>query len=282
MPELSDAQIEQEIQKLAQSDIAIPPQPKTLHEVEDALKKGSVNTSKIAGILAQDAALTAAIFRVANSAAYGLRRKLESVDQAIALLGLSQIVHIVKAIYLRKELGGADPAFEKFWERTNDIAQLSTIVARSQYSVCNISPDEAYLAGLFHDCGIAILMRRFPDYFKAFRSSRGKDWPNPQQEDHQISTDHAVVGYMVARHWLLPAHICNAIRYHHDLQTDDRQVISMVSILQMAIHIYNRFNNNDDSEWSVIKHNVLAEIGIHEDSAEEFEEEAMDKLRDQQ
>lgn len=282
MQNLSDEQVEQEIQKLSQSDIAIPPQPKTLHEIESALKKGSVNTAKIAGILAQDAALTAAIFRVANSAAYGVRRKLESIDQAIALLGLNQVVHIVKAIYLRKELGGADPAFEKFWERTNDIAQLGMIVARKQYSVCNISPDEAYLAGLFHDCGIAILMQRFPDYFKAFRSSRGKDWPSPQQEDQQISTDHAVVGYMVARHWLLPSHICNAIRHHHDPQTDDRQVVSLVSILQMAIHIYNRFNDIDDSEWLATKHSVLAEISVHEDSAEEFEEEAMDKLRDQQ
>jgi hypothetical protein len=50
----------------------------------------------------------------------------------------------------------------------------------------------------------------------------------------------------------------------------------------MAIHIYNRFNDLDDSEWTAIRHNVLAEISVHEDSAEEFEEEAMDKLRDQQ
>lgn len=282
MTTLSEAQIEQEIQKLAQSDIAIPPQPKTLHEIEGALKKGSVSTSKIADILSQDAALTAAVFRVANSAAYGLKRKLDSISQAIALLGLNQVVHIVKAICLRKELGGSDPAFEKFWERTNDIAGLSTIVARKQYSTCSVNPDEAYLAGLFHDCGIAILMRRFPDYFKGFRSSRGKDWPSPKLEDHQISTDHAVVGYMVARHWMLPGHICNAIRYHHDPLTDDRQVIALVSILQMAIHIYNRFNDMDDSEWHSLKPNVLAEIGIHEDGAEEFEEEAMDKLRDQE
>ena len=47
------------------------------------------------------------------------------------------------------------------------VAQMAMLVAEERVSVCNIFPDQAYLAGIFHDCGVPVLMQRFTTYCKA-------------------------------------------------------------------------------------------------------------------
>ncbi len=96
----------------------------------------------------------------ANSPFFALRRKVQSVQQAVAVLGLRNLLKIVYGVVLKQSLGGADaPQMARFWERSNYNAVVSAYLAGR---LPGISSDDAYTFGLFHDAGISILMQKFP------------------------------------------------------------------------------------------------------------------------
>lgn len=133
------------------------------------------------------------------------------------------------------------------------------------------------MAGLFHDCGVPVLMQRFPDYCKILNSSNG--WPELSDEDRQFNTDHCVVGYLVSKNWRLPEFIQRGIRFHHEIQAVEQPACMVVAILQMSIHLYNLLDkSSDDGEWDLCWQRVIEELGISDDGLREFEEDVLDAL----
>ncbi|HRD99867.1 MAG TPA: HDOD domain-containing protein, partial [Ilumatobacteraceae bacterium] len=171
-------------------------------------------------------------------------------------------------------------AYESFWVRSQAVAQLAMIVADERISVCNLFPDQAYLAGMFHDCGVALLMRRFSTYCKEMKLGEPGRWIDLAEEDAKFKADHCVVGYLIARHWNLPDFICDAIRNHHDIQRigSSHASRSMVAILQLAIHLYYLDLQIENSEWPGVADEVLAELGIHEDVLLDFIDVALERF----
>jgi HD-like signal output (HDOD) protein len=274
-------QEQEELAKLLKNGISIPAQPKVMIELDRLLAQPQANISAIAKLVSHDPSLTAIIFRIIGSPIYGLRKPIESVEKAISVIGLTQMANIIKSAAIRKTLGGSAPFYEWFWERSGEIAQLCSIIAYKQRMVCNIFPDQAQLAGLFHDCGVPILMQRFSNYCMPFRMEVSRKWPNVIEEDRLLNTDHAVVGYLIARHWNLPDFICQAVRFHHEILHTEHKAMTMVAILQMARHIYNINTGNNDAEWEIDKVRVLEEIGVSEEGLKEFEEDIYDTLKNQ-
>lgn len=269
---------QQLLDKLVKDGIKIPPQPAVLIELDKQLGNKDVGIADIAALVAKDAGLSALVFKLLNSPVYGLRRPVESLEKAISVLGLTKMANIVKSAALRQSLGGKEAQFEMFWERSSDIAQLASLIAWKLRTVCNIFPDQAYLAGLFLDCGVPILMQRFPDYCKSFRSDR-PCWPNLADEDKRFHTDHCVTGYLVARHWRLPDFICEAVRFHHEILHTEHKATTLVAILQMATHLYNQNRQMPDDDWLKDQPRVLEELGLSQEGLREFEEDVIDSLR---
>lgn len=270
------------LDRVLRSEINIPPQPAILLEIDKLVSKPSNNLTAIGNLINKDAGLSAAIFKLVNSPFYNAATQISSLQKAITVLGMAQVTNLIKGLSLRKAIGGQELAYEKFWERSQEIAAISAIIARKQISACNIAVDQAYLAGLFHECGVPILMQRFPDYCKAFRLNSGSNWPDFQEEDKRFNTDHAVVGYLVTTHWNLPDFICQAVRFHQDRLSVDHAALTMVSILQVARHLYAELHRLDDPEWPKISKALLEEIGVDEEGAPEFIEDVRDRFNQQQ
>jgi HD-like signal output (HDOD) protein len=264
------------LEKVVGSQINIPPQPSILLEIDRLIGKPANNLTSIGNLISRDVGLSAAIFRLVNSPFYKLPCRVTSIPKAITIIGLAQITNLIKGLALRKALSGQELAYERFWEHSEEIATLSSIIAGKQVSVCNIAMDQAYMAGLFHECGVPILMQRFPDYCKAFRLDQGNSWPDFREEDQHFNTDHMIVGYLVAKHWNLPDFICQAIRFHHERLSVDYAALTLVSILQMARHLHKRLHHLSDAEWPSLADQVFHEIGVSEEGAQEFMEDVLD------
>jgi len=266
-----------EIKAILEQGIAIPSQPKVLMELDDLASQPNVSVKAVAKVIAKDPALLASVFKVVNSPAMGLSRRIDSAETAVTLLGLKQITNLLKSIAIRQALGGKSLAYEKFWERSGDIAQIAAIIAKKQVSVCNIFPDQAYMTGLFHDCGVPVLMQRFPDYCKALGSLDLEHWPELDAEDRLFNTDHCIVGYLVGKHWRLPDFILRSVRYHHEIWSVSHPATTMVAMLQMATHLYNLMMKLPQEEvWESNWRNVIEELGIPEDGLNEFEEDTLE------
>ncbi len=264
------------LEKVLGSQINIPPQPAILLEIDKLISKPNNQLTAIGNLINKDVGLSAAIFKLVNSSFYNSAIPITSIQKAITVLGLAQVANLIKGLSLRKAIGGNDIAYEKFWERSDEIAALSAIIAKKQMSACNIAVDQAYMAGLFHECGVPILMQRFPEYCHTFRLNQGSHWPDFYEEDKRFNTDHTVVGFLVTKHWNLPEFICLAVRFHHDRLNVDHAALTLVSILQMARHLHNKLHRMNDTEWPDIGDQVLEEIGVGTEGSVEFMEDILE------
>lgn len=267
---------EEEIQTLLAKGVNLPPQPRVLNEIDGLAARDDVSLRAIAQVVGKDAGLTARVFKVVHSPLFGVRKEVDTLERALSLLGVKPALVIIKSAALRDAIGGAGENLDAFWDRANDIAILCSLIARRQRDVLRVPPEHAHMAGLFHDCGVPILMQRFAGYC----SGIARSWPDLAAEDARHNTSHAVVGYLMAKNWKLPEPVCQAIRHHHDPGQALAAETPLIALLLMATHLRDLFCGYGDTEWSELEPAVLAELGISPLAKNEFTDEILNQFQE--
>ena len=267
--------IEKAIKELVAKGIKLPPQPKVLLELQAKLTSDDFSMKDLTRIISQDPGVTAMLFKTVRSPVFGCSKHLNTLEQVLMVIGVKQTCNLVQAIALSTSISDTTrKAFDIFWTRSQEVAQLAALIAADRVSVCNIFPDQAYMAGIFHECGVPLLMQRFPDYCSKLRLETATCWPSLAEEDALFNVDHCSIGYLVAHHWKLPDFICKAILYHHEMPHEELGAVrTLVAMLQLAIHFYHRVNRTDHPLWLKIRSEALAELGIPPDDEQEYYEE---------
>ena len=148
---------------------------------------------------------------------------------------------------------------------------LCSIVADKAPKKGTLTPEQGFTAGLFHDCGIAVLFQQFPDYCKGFAAPT-KVLPNILAEDTMFRTSHCMVGQMLAKEWGLPDFVDATVGCHHWPLTNVPQAgIAAVANLLMSIHIANVKSKINDAVWLQQRDAVMAELGVSEETMDDFE-----------
>ncbi|PKO48187.1 MAG: histidine kinase [Betaproteobacteria bacterium HGW-Betaproteobacteria-4] len=261
------------IKRLLENGVKLPAQPRVLDELRQLINRSELDVRLLARVINKDPGLTAMLFKVVGNSAYRQHQPFDSVEAVLHAVGVSQTFNLVQAIALSgmSEIKKNRPVYEAFWARSHAIGQLAMLIADERVAVCNIFPDQAYLAGIFHDCGVPLLMQRFPTYCAEMKLGAPGIWIDLAEEDRKFNADHCVVGYLVARHWHLPEFICDAIRYHHAIgELGQHEARSMVAIVQLAVDIHYRDQHIASPEWERVKAEVLPELGLSEEALPEF------------
>ena len=260
-------------EQIAQS-VGIPAQPQFVLEIREELNQSEPDSSKIANIVSNDPALSAKLLKIINSPFFGLRREIVSIKHALVLLGLKNFFNSLIASSLRDALGSHGTDHDIFWEHSTNTAIIAKHIARKNMSP--IDEEQAYMAGLFHDCGVPLLLNKFPDYSSISQLA----FNDIEQlvvgesiidfEDARYQTDHCVVGYFVAKSWHLPDAICQAIRYHHDpdidVQLDDAtKLMSSTVILADYISTHLWDDSASDANWSKVFETAYQELDLNMD-----------------
>lgn len=253
------------------SDLIIPPRPQAMMVLMEEMERSEPCVKRIERAIQADPGLAGAMLKVVNSPAFGLSRKATSIGQAMALLGLNHIRAIGAGLAVRAAMGCAgNVSMERFWDTAEKVALICADLARCLRA---IPPDEAYTFGLFHDCGIPLLMCRHPDYREALaKANHGEGDSFTRIEERCVGTHHGAVGYFVAHSWHLPDETCKAILWHHDLEVFDAQagmpdkVLGYIGLMHLAEHIHHRrMRSVEDVEWLRFRDKVLAYFGLSEE-----------------
>ncbi|CAB1369994.1 HDOD domain-containing protein [Denitratisoma oestradiolicum] len=272
---------EQALMDLVARGVKLPPQPQVLVQLEDNLSRGDPDVRTLARTIAQDPGLTAMLFKAARSPLFNPRnRNLDRLDQVLMVIGSKQCLNLARAFSLATSIPGAHRhGMEVFWVRARELARLAALIADDRITVCNVFPDQAYLAGVFYECGVPLLMQRFPDYCQGLTMNTVNSWPSLQEEDQRFNVDHVTIGYLVARHWKLPDFIAQAIRCHREIPHADMGATrSLVAILQLAVHFFFRVNRIDDAHWPILADEVLGELCILPEELEDFFDRISDRF----
>jgi HD-like signal output (HDOD) protein len=237
-------------------DIGIPPRPVILERISDEMRKDEPDYKRLGNVISADVSLSGGLIKTANSPFFGFRNRVRSVNEALMLLGLDVASRAIAGIILRKVFPGS-LHLERFWDASARIARLSGWLAQ-KVGHNKLRPDDAYTFGLFRDCGIPVLLLRFPGYEKILTQANGEASRGfTDVEDALLPTNHAMVGCLLAQSWWLPEETCLAIRHHHDAAAIETLAVTppltsrySIAMSQLAEHLIQRRSGlSHTHEW---------------------------------
>lgn len=261
------------------ADIGIPPCPVILDRFMTEARKDEPDFNLMASIISSDVAVSAGLIKTANSAYFGIRQHVRSVNEALAMLGMRTASRAVAGIILRKTFPNVKN-LERFWDASARISHLSGWLAL-HLRIAGLHAEDTYTFGLFRDCGIPVLLGRFPEYEKIQQAASGDPAHSyTDVENASLPTNHAMVGCILAQNWWLPNELCLAIRNHHNLaalKSDKLPMLSrrLIATAQLAEHILSKQMKSDlTQEWPKLGAACLQVLGLDEAELEALCEEA--------
>lgn len=256
----------------------IPPRPTILEQVATESNKPDPDLRQLAISINGDVGIAASLLKIVNSPFYGLASKAQTIQQAVNQLGLEATVNAVASIALQRALP-PPPQLERFWDGSLQVARLSGWLAQQLSPQSNISADHAYTFGLFRDCGIPVMINKFPDYYATLQEANAcMERVFTDIEEARQGTSHALIGYLLTQSWLLHPDTCLALRHHHDfhlLQTQSsllsQQAVDLIALAQLAEHLLQRVTGKSlTCEWDKMGEAIQARLGLNEQDLSEL------------
>ena len=207
----------------------LPPFPAVANRVLSLVSDEAIPASKIGAIIKTDPTFTAEILRVANSALFGLRREIATVEHAVTTLGLSRVKSMATLIALN---GMIKPALKleslhRVWTHSLVTALVTEELART----ANSGVDVAYTAGMLHNLGSLGLMSAYPEeYDRMLEVSRDCGFDLILTERDLFEIDHCAAGAYLAEEWNFPKAIIEAIATHHDQPAQGTTLSNLVRV----------------------------------------------------
>jgi HD-like signal output (HDOD) protein len=267
-------------------EIGIPPRPRILELIMLEARAGEPNFNYLADLIQADVALAAGLVKVANSPFFGYRQKARTVRDALLMLGLRAAANTVAGLALRRVFP-ATPEMTRFWDASQRTAELSALLAKRLGDRHGVTAEDAYTYGLFRDCGIPIMLRRFPGYPGLLaQANASTDQSFTAVEEAGAPTNHALVGSLMARSWWLPEALCVAIRRHHEgaflaepVDGANAAGQRLAALAQLAERLHQEVTGlNQTREWDKLGAGCLAVLGLAEADLAELTDTAGDFL----
>lgn len=265
----TDRELDQALASGPLRDIVIPSCPELLVALRAEMGLADPDPHVIAEIAGRDVAMAASLIRTANSPFFARASAVNSVGQALGLLGVRASEKLLTAFLMRNAVRITSPLLEHFWETSTRRALAMAYIARQLYDV---DADLAHTCGLFCHVGIPILMQGVRGYAGTLAEALARqDRSFTDTENAAHKTNHAVVGALVARTWRLSPVIYQAVRLHHDFTVlndshIDPQVRTLVAVALVAEHLVHEFEGiKRHPEWHLHGASCLAALQVQAD-----------------
>ncbi len=210
-----------QVRERISKECRIPSMPHVAMKLLQVVNDPMAKIEDLQRVILSDTALTSRILKVANSAYYGLSRKVQTLSDAILIMGFTSVKNIALGMVLKEVFVGAGFIEMKLWEHSLGVAIASGLVAsRTKGQDCNI--ERAFIAGLLHDIGKYILSVSFPDRFvTVFETVIEEHRPSPEVEREFFGFDHQDVAEFLFEQWKMPEDLCRVVANHHRCHSVD-------------------------------------------------------------
>jgi HD-like signal output (HDOD) protein/FixJ family two-component response regulator len=237
----------------------LPSAPTLYHDLTVELRSDDPSLRRVSDIVSRDPAMTAKILQMVNSAFFGLRRHVTDVHQAVTLLGTDTIAALALSVHVFATANVPLPLqahIETLWAKALSVATT----AKELMAHGNEDPafaDEAFLAGLLHDCGKLVLITNFAEDYRALVDNGG----DCAAEAARFGVDHGAIGAHLLGLWGLPDTIVEAVAYHHSPMTGPSRSLSPLSVVHAAVALEGRESSDTPPPWDIA---YLEEAGLKE------------------
>jgi putative nucleotidyltransferase with HDIG domain len=267
MTEATSVNVEQQIHALVGDIHKLPTPPLVFTQISRVIDNEDASAYDVAGIIAEDPAMSAQVLKLANSAYYGLAHPVPHVKQAVIVLGMNEVKNVVLAASaisaFRKS--SADREYQdEFWRHSLAVAVGARMLLRTFQAKKILEAETAFSAGLLHDLGKMVVFSYAPEeHQKIQQYLQETGGPDCRAEREILGLDHCQIGAYLAQHWKLPADITSAISYHHTPQ-ESAETGAYDAIVHVA---------------DVLAHRAFGSSGEEDNSSEVLQVGCLERLR---
>ncbi len=193
----------------------LPQLPEASLRLVKLMEDPEISAQKVAEVIKVDPELTAQVLRLCNSAHYGLRQKVETVQQAVAMIGFKALKSMVYVIISKFALDHQVPGYGldkgALWYNSLACAVYSKEIATRTRKA---DGEMVFTAALLRDIG-KIVIGEFvgPAYQNIEKMAAEKQLDFSDAEQQVLGFNHNIVGKQVAEKWALPDYIVKTIQY---------------------------------------------------------------------
>jgi HD-like signal output (HDOD) protein len=236
------------------ADVELPSFPQIVQEMMAALRDPQSTSRQLGRLVSRDPALSVAVLRTVNSAAFAVRSRIVDLEQAVTLIGRANVESILVSVGVGRSLRAAGVSeLRGFWRA----AARRALIARAITNV--VQPAEqtlAYTSALLSDVAIPLLSTHLPAHGELVDGWRAGDIDDLcAAERDRFGWDHAELGGWLCTSWGLPQALTDAIGQHH-LAPDAEPVSPVAAVVRSVAFIGEPLAHalDDDEQQALTEH----------------------------
>jgi putative nucleotidyltransferase with HDIG domain len=197
--------------------------PSGLARVFSVVQNESTTALDLAAEIAMDQALTMKVLRTVNSSYYGFPRHIQSIPEAVVMLGFSEVERLALSISVinvfGRDLEGMH-ALSQLWRHSLACSVIGSVLEQRHRST-RPQVIGAQIAGLLHDVGKAVIAQHFPDEMRRIVRLIQKEQCSVRAAEHEVleGVTHSEIGAWLAEGWGLSPALVESIARHHCPET---------------------------------------------------------------
>lgn len=214
--------------------LKLPSLPAVGLKILDVVKSEDFSIKELARTISADQALAAKTLQVSNSALYSPLTRVDSIERAVATLGVNTLKNIALSFVILgklKEFEKGDFDYNFFWKR----AVTSAVAAETLAPHVKGKVADAFVTSMLMDLGIIIMYLTKPDEYERVLAQKNATGLDSVKMEHTIfGFDHAEVSKEMLAKWGIPESIYVPIAFHHNDRECPKAYREHVLLIQVS------------------------------------------------
>lgn len=195
----------------------IPSMPTIILDLMAMLNDQKTTTNELVKKIRVDQGLISHILKCCNSPLFGVRKEINSVGQAINLLGYLNLKSILTTYFVGNLYGasGKNECMQYLWHHSVAVAVFAKETAR----FLQFRDDEIYLGGLLHDLGKLIMYKHDSHkYDLVYMDFKDRQKPMIESESQAFEFTHVEAGIYLMQKWGFSEFLKETVQLHHGFE----------------------------------------------------------------
>ncbi len=213
----------------------LPTLPAVAQKLIELAQQDEIELHEVCQVVRSDPAVSGKILKTANSALFGFRARVESIEEAVPKLGTSMIRTLILSFHLAANSQGEteyQSYYQQMWRNFLTQAVFAELIA--EQTDCDQA--SCFMAGLLQDIGVLAMLSEFGDEYIENVLERASLPDVADAERRHFGFSHIDISEQIVQQWNLGKRYWSAIRHHHDHMTpvDVAETDFLKTILQAA------------------------------------------------
>jgi putative nucleotidyltransferase with HDIG domain len=266
-----------DIQEAIKGWVSSPPH--VYFKLKKTLEDPMSSFQEFSEIIGNDPALAARLLKIVNSSFYGLENEVDTISQALGIIGTEQLTQLVLATSVTAQFTDIPKdlvSMDLFWKHSIACGITAKIIA-SWYGERNL--ENFYLAGMLHDIGSLIMYKKFPkEATIVLERCKSNNEFLFDVEREIFGASHAKVGGELLRGWGLSPSLYEPVYFHHRPQkSKDHPLITKIIHVADCMVDEMKLGSSGEAIANPAQKKILKELGFGELPIEKFEEDINDQ-----